>query len=203
MVSDLNAVKRRFLAQEEEEERLKEELAEQKSHEPLLHSKISQPSLQCELLQETISESKKSRTRELASCHETAAAHLREVEAAWKRTQNRCQQLEEKLTSAQKEKGELRISLAKVGELIIAGEFGTAINPYIHPAERQQSSLHTELLEVRNHETALHSSQAALRGKLDQLQTELSQCKSELETGRLELSKTTALNHTLQRKNKV
>lgn len=70
-------------------------------------------------------------------------------------------------------------------------------------AERKKCGLKIELLEVQDREIALSQSQAALQGQLDQLQAELSQCREELEANRLQLSKTSVLNHTLKRKNKV
>lgn len=70
-------------------------------------------------------------------------------------------------------------------------------------AERKKCGLQIELSEVQNREMALRQTQEALQGQLDQLQAELSQCREELETSRLQLSKTSVLNHTLERKNKV
>ena len=116
MASDLDAIRTQSHTQEKEWEQLKEELAQQKSLEPQLYFKVSQLSLQCELLQQIISESKKSHTGELVSCHEAAAAQLREVEAARKMTQEHCHKLEEQLTCSQREKDDLRVSLAKIGE---------------------------------------------------------------------------------------
>lgn len=60
-----------------------------------------------------------------------------------------------------------------------------------------------ELLEVRDREKVLRGSQGALQNQLKQLQTELSECRNELETERLELCKTATLNSTLKRKHKV
>lgn len=69
--------------------------------------------------------------------------------------------------------------------------------------ERKKCGLKIELSEVQDREIALSQSQAALQGQLDQLQAELSRCREELEANRLQLSKTSVLNHTLERKNKV
>lgn len=70
-------------------------------------------------------------------------------------------------------------------------------------AERKRCGLQIDLSEVKDREIALSRSQAALQGQLHQLQAELSQCREELEANRLQLSKTSVLNHTLERKNKV
>ena len=69
--------------------------------------------------------------------------------------------------------------------------------------ERLQRRLQAELLQVRDREKVLQGSQAALEYQLKQLQTELSESRHDLEAGRLELSKTVALNNTFQRKHKV
>ena len=68
---------------------------------------------------------------------------------------------------------------------------------------RHQNSLQAELLVVRERETALRGSQADLESQLEKLHIELVECKQELETEQLELSKTTVLNNTLQRKHRV
>ena len=69
--------------------------------------------------------------------------------------------------------------------------------------ERQQYSLKSELLEVRDRETALRGLHSALQDRVEQLREELTRCRDELERGRLELSQTTLMNQTLQRKHKV
>ena len=70
-------------------------------------------------------------------------------------------------------------------------------------AERQQHILKAELLEVRDREAALHMIQSTLHDQVELLRTELSDCQNKIESDRLELSKTTVLNQTLQRKHKV
>lgn len=199
MASDLATIKSHSLGQGKELEALKDQLAQQES---LLQSEISQLSSQCELLQGSITESKLNYARKLAECHESASAQLSEIEAARKMAQEHSDKLEAQLTCTQKEKAELRASLADVGELLIADE-GGIVATCLLLVGRQQCSLQAELLEVRDRETALRSSQIALQGQLGELQAELSQCRTELETDRLQLRKTSVLNLTLERKNKV
>lgn len=69
--------------------------------------------------------------------------------------------------------------------------------------DKQQQSLQSELVEVRERERALVGCQTALQSQLERLQRELVQCREQLETDRLQLSKTVSLNQTLQRKHQV
>ena len=69
--------------------------------------------------------------------------------------------------------------------------------------DKQQQSLQSELVEVRERERALVGCQTALQSQLERLQRELVQCREKLETDRLQLSKTVSLNQTLQRKHQV
>ena len=71
------------------------------------------------------------------------------------------------------------------------------------PPGGQQSSLGSELREARDREAAVRGSHEALQRQLEKLLAELNQCRCDLEADRLQLSKTTALSHSLERKNKV
>ena len=75
--------------------------------------------------------------------------------------------------------------------------------PYCCLIEKQQQSLERELLEVRERERSLRGGQAALESQLKRLQGELVECKEQLETDRLQLSKATSLHQSIQRKHQV
>lgn len=200
MTADLARIKTYSLAQQRELETLKDEVAQQKSLYEYLQSKTAQLSVQCEILERTVAESKRDHMKELAICHESASARLSEMKAAQEMIQECSNRLEEELSSVQQEKAKLRASLDDMGESEVAVKTYLILFPC---AERKNFSLHAELSEVQDHNTALSQSQTAVQDQLDQLHTELNQCREELEANRLQLNKMSLLNHTIERKNKV
>lgn len=116
MAADLTRIKSYLLAQQRELESCKDEVAQQKSLYEHLQSKTTQLSLQCELLEGTVTECKRDHERELVLFKESAAALRSEMKAAQEMIQERSNRLEEELSSVQQEKAELRASLAGIGE---------------------------------------------------------------------------------------
>ena len=56
---------------------------------------------------------------------------------------------------------------------------------------------------MRERERALRGAQSVLRTQLERLEEELDQCRQQMETERVKLSKATSLHQTLQRKRQV
>lgn len=116
MAADLTRLKSYSLAQQRELESSKDEVARQKYLYEHLQSRTTQLSLQCELLQGTVAECKRNHERELALCQESAAAQRSEMKVAQEMMKEHSNRLEDELSSVQKEKAELRTSLADIGE---------------------------------------------------------------------------------------
>ena len=116
MSKDLKAIKTHSLAQEKELKCLRDLLAQQKSHEEKLQSDLSCLSLQYEQLQQTVTDSKRSHTKELALYREAASGQLGEMEAACQRTEQQRERLAQQLSQVQREKEELIASSADIGE---------------------------------------------------------------------------------------
>ena len=117
MDTDLKRIEAHSLEQEEELVRLRDQLTQQKSHEEILRSDLSQLSLKHHQLEVAMSDNKKTHTAELAMYREAATAQLGEMERARKSVQEQRDQLAAKLSCVQKQKDELMTSSADIGEI--------------------------------------------------------------------------------------
>ena len=107
--SDLETIRTNFQTKDKE-------LADQKSREEELESKLSQMLLEVNELRERAAERERNHVKELASCREAGSAQLREAERAWRSVQEHRDRLENQLAFVKLERDKLLASSADIGQ---------------------------------------------------------------------------------------
>ena len=114
--SDLETIRTNFQTKDKELAGLRDSLADQRSREEELESKLSQMLLEVNELRERAAERERNHVKELASCREAGSAQLREAERAWRSVQEHRDRLENQLAFVKLERDKLLASSADIGQ---------------------------------------------------------------------------------------